>query len=95
MFDLLLRACLLLFGFLCICLADQEPFFQSAEYNQGAYGKYVTQNFTSADVGAPVFNVMKSFTACDDGSYLFITPRGEEATPTLVILDARYEDLHA
>ncbi|KAK4549636.1 hypothetical protein LTR36_004937 [Oleoguttula mirabilis] len=81
-------ACLLVCGILSVCVADHEPFLQSVEYNEGAYGKYVTQNFTSAEVVAPILNVAQSFTNCDDGSYLFITPRGEEATPTLVVLDA-------
>ncbi|KAK5127382.1 hypothetical protein LTR85_006721 [Meristemomyces frigidus] len=74
--------------FVPVSLRHQQAKKESVEYNEGAYGKYVLQNFTSADVSAPVLNTVKSFTNCDDGSYLFITPRGEEATPTLVILDA-------
>lgn len=81
---------MLVCALLSLCLADQEPYFQSAEYNEGVYGEYVSQKYTSADVSAPVLNIVQSFTNCDDGSYLFITPRGEKVTPTLVILDARY-----
>ncbi|EMC95695.1 hypothetical protein BAUCODRAFT_499289 [Baudoinia panamericana UAMH 10762] len=68
--------------------ADEPPFFQSGEYNAGEYGKYVTQNFITANVTVPRLNVNRPFTNCDDGSYLFIAPRGEVANSSVCILDA-------
>ncbi|KAK4544628.1 hypothetical protein LTR36_004200 [Oleoguttula mirabilis] len=71
------------------CLADVQPYSNSAEYDKGDYGRWVTQTFLSSQVIAPVLNVRKPFTECDDGSYLFVAPRGggvAKATP--MILDA-------
>ena len=68
-----------------------EVFFSDASYNKGLYGQYVTQSFKSSNITAPRLNMQKSFTNCDDGSYLFLTPRGDQvAVPTVAIYDARY-----
>lgn len=66
-----------------------EALIQDADYNDGAYGRYVTQTFKSANVTVPRLNMDKSFTECDDGSYLFVTPRGEIVKrPLAAIYDA-------
>jgi len=67
--------------------ADHEGFFRNTEYNEGEFGDYVTQSFHTTDVTAPILNVNKPFTQCDDGSYIFITPRGEKAPSHPFILD--------
>lgn len=54
-----------------------EGLVQDADYNEGAYGRYVTQTFRSANVTVPRLNMDMPFSNCDDGSYLFVTPRGE------------------
>lgn len=76
-------------------LRDQQPpgeaFIQDIFFNEGAYGLYVNQTFKSSNVIAPRINFDKPFSECDDGSYLFITPRGEATKPNPVILDAKYE----
>lgn len=78
-------------SFLCLlssCLADKEPYLNSAEYDRGDYGRYVTQTYLSSEVRSPVLNVRKPFTECDDGSYLFLAPRGAVAQRRPMILDA-------
>jgi hypothetical protein len=81
-----------LFGLprLSACFADHEGFFQSADYNAGAFGEYVTQEYKSSDVRSPILNVMKPFTECQNGDseYIFIAPRGFKAHPDPYILDA-------
>lgn len=67
-------------------------FIEDEDFNQAAYGNYVLQFFKSANVSVPRMNMMKSFTACDDGSYIFVTPRGETVEhPNAAIYDARYD----
>lgn len=71
------------------CQADQAPFYADSKYNDAEYGFYVTQTFKSSPqvTGVPVVNFMEPFTQCDDGSYLLITPRGNVAESTPMILD--------
>ncbi|KAF7192007.1 hypothetical protein HII31_06652 [Pseudocercospora fuligena] len=99
---LVLTSLLLLLWSALLCSADArvrtkltkqlppgEVFVQDADYNAGRYGYYVTQTFKSTNVTAPRVNMQKPFTDCDDGSFLFVTPRGEvPETPTAAILDA-------
>jgi hypothetical protein len=69
---------------------SEEVFTQDAKFNVGEYGRVVIQTFTSSNVAVPKLNMMKSFEACDDGSYIFVTPRGWALgeTSTAVIYDA-------
>jgi hypothetical protein len=71
-------------------LAHDEAEYNSQEYERGQWGEYVTQTFVSSNVTAPKVNFAKAFTdpKCDDGSYLFIAPRGEKANTSVCILDA-------
>lgn len=70
-------------------LPPGEAVVQDAEFNNGAYGLYVQQTFKSRNITAPRLNMQQSFTNCDDGSYLFVTPRGEVVdTPIATIYDA-------
>lgn len=72
-----------------IALGDLAVLDNDAEYNDGSYGPYVTQSYRSSDVNSPRLNFMKPFTSCDDGSFLFVAPRGGKANSTPYILDAR------
>lgn len=68
-----------------------EAFFQDSEFNDGSYGRYVTQTFESSNATSTRINMMQPFTACDDGSYIFVTPRGEDVEqPSAAIYDPRY-----
>jgi len=71
-----------------LAAAHDEALFRSTEYNAGQYGEYVLQRFTSTNVTAPRLNFMRPFTNCNDGSLLFIAPRGEKANSSVCILDA-------
>lgn len=92
-----MKSIFLRLGVLCLqifffpsCFADRLPYLRNDEYNSGRYGQYVTQTFKSnPDIDAPVLNFMRSFAPCDDGSLLFITPRGSAIKSTPMILDAR------
>ncbi|KAF2167303.1 hypothetical protein M409DRAFT_66300 [Zasmidium cellare ATCC 36951] len=66
-----------------------EGLIQDADYDRGAYGRYVTQTFRSASLTVPRLNMDMPFTNCNDGSYLFVTPRGEVVKePLAAIYDA-------
>lgn len=71
------------------CVADQAPFIRNSVYNSGKLGKYVTQTFLSNPkvTEVPIVNFERPFTNCDDGSYLFVAPRGNVAKATPMILD--------
>jgi hypothetical protein len=76
-------------SWLTTCLADQQAFIDDARYNNGDYGHYPHQTFFSrAGIEAPRPNFMKPFTNCDDGSYLFVSLRGNYAEAKPYILDA-------
>lgn len=72
------------------CLADQEAFFQDEKYNHEDYGRWVTQKYKTSSIEPPRLNFMQPFTECDDGSYLFIAPRGDEANASFYIMDHEY-----
>ncbi|KAF2862504.1 hypothetical protein K470DRAFT_255793 [Piedraia hortae CBS 480.64] len=76
--------------FLALSGADRAPLINSERYNEGLFGAYVEEQFISDEaLVAPVLNQIKPFTACDDGSLLFIAPRGPNATaPRPYILNA-------
>lgn len=71
------------------CLADQAPFLRNSAYNAGKLGKYPTQTFLSNPkvTEVPLLNFERPFTNCDDGSFLFVAPRGVVAKSTPMILD--------
>lgn len=73
------------------CRADDKMFLKNDKYNAGEYGKYVTQHFRTTPIEPPRINFMRPFTNCDDGSYLFITPRGHEVSPSFYIMDHEYD----
>lgn len=71
-------------------LADDKIFLKNNKYNEGEYGKYVTQKFRTSPIEPPRFNFMQPFSNCDDGSYLFISPRGNIAYSSFYIMDHEY-----
>lgn len=60
---------------------------QSEEYNNGDFGEYPTHKFKTSSIEPPRLNFMKPFTNCDDGTYIFIAPRGYIAWSAFYILD--------
>ena len=81
-------ACLAFLGLPSFLLAHEEALYRSEEYNAGQHGEYVEQHFVSTNVTAPRLNLMRPYGTCDDGSYLFIAPRGEKTQSSVCILDA-------
>ncbi|KAK0364018.1 hypothetical protein LTR02_003786 [Friedmanniomyces endolithicus] len=81
-------ACLAFLGLPSFLLAHEEALYRSEEYNAGKHGDYVEQHFVSTNVTAPRLNFMRPYGTCDDGSYLFIAPRGEKTQSSVCILDA-------
>lgn len=57
------------------------------QYNEGKYGQYPTHQFKTTIIEPPRLNFMKPFTNCDDGSYIFVAPRGNVAWSAFYILD--------
>ncbi|KAK0253134.1 hypothetical protein LTS09_011805 [Friedmanniomyces endolithicus] len=79
---------LALLGLPSFLLAHEEALYRSEEYNAVQQGEYVEQHFISTNVTAPRINFMRPYDICDDGSYLFIAPRGEKTQSSVCILDA-------
>lgn len=76
--------------FLALTSADEGNFFRDQEYNDAAYGSYPHQSFHTTKAVAPRVNFIEYFnkTECDDGSKIFIAPRGNKADATPVMLDS-------
>jgi hypothetical protein len=78
-----------LWATLPLCRADQQPYVKSDEYNNADLGRYVTQKFKTSDLEPPMMNSMQpgGFSNCDDGSYIFVSPRGNIPDATFYIMD--------
>ncbi|KAK3629071.1 hypothetical protein LTR56_006532 [Elasticomyces elasticus] len=74
--------------FILSTAAHDEAYHDSGRYNAGQYGDYVEQRFVSTNVTAPKLNFMRPFTNCNDGTYLFLAPRGSVMNSSICILDA-------
>lgn len=70
--------------------ADDKVLLKNGKYNEAGYGRYVTQRFKTSPITPPRFNFMQPFSECDDGSYLFIAPRGYSANASFFIMDHEY-----
>ena len=72
------------------CWADAEPYYRNDEYNEGAYGRYVQQEYKTSDIAPPRINFMQPFNKpeCDDGSYIFVAPRGNVPNASFYIMDS-------
>ncbi|KAK3646184.1 hypothetical protein LTR56_007199 [Elasticomyces elasticus] len=68
--------------------AHDEAYHDSGRYNAGQHGDYVEQRFVSTKVTAPKLNFMRPFRNCNDGTYLFLAPRGSVMNSSVCILDA-------
>lgn len=88
------RACLwwatLLTCLLSRCRADEKSYYKDSKYNQGDYGPYPRHKFKTSIIEPPRMNFMQPFTNCDDGSYLFVSPRGNVAYSSFYIVDHEY-----
>lgn len=70
-------------------IAAELPAFQHDEaYEQGAYGKYVTQKYMSTSVVAPHLNILQWSPQCGSSLLTFLAPRGYSVQePQITILD--------
>lgn len=83
---ILLAACLRAL----LCHADEKSFLKNAKFNDGEYGNYPKHKFRTSIIEPPRLNFMEPFTNCDDGSYIFVAPRGAAAWSSFYILDHEY-----
>ena len=70
-----------------LCLGDQEPFYRDELYNSAERGRFVYQSYKTSDLQPPAWNHMTPFSGCDDGSYFFMSPRGNIPDATFYIMD--------
>ena len=72
-----------------IVLADRAPFFRDQEYDNGDYGGFPIEKYTTTSLVAPRANFYQYGGQCDDdGLYVMITPRGGDVEmPGPMILD--------
>ena len=73
-----------------LCWADEKSFLRNAKYNEGEFGHYPTHKFKTSVIEPPRLNFMQPFSKCDDGSYIFVSPRGNSAWSSFFILDHEY-----
>lgn len=60
-----------------IASPDQDPRFRSEKYAQGFEGPFPLQRYRSADLSGPILNYWQHSTACQDGLYTILSPRGD------------------
>ncbi|KAK5163920.1 uncharacterized protein LTR77_010315 [Saxophila tyrrhenica] len=85
--SLLTTLFLSLWATLRICRADRPPYLHDDQYNEGERGRFVQQKYRTSDLEPPMFNMMTPFSGCDDGSYFFMSPRGNMPDATFYIMD--------
>ncbi len=76
-----------LWATLRLCRADQPPFLRDELYNEAERGRFVYQTFKTSELQPPRWNMMSPFNKCDDGSYFFMTTRGNIPDSTFYIMD--------
>ena len=67
--------------------ADEPSFFKDEAFMKGDHGTYPTHKFKTSVIEPPRLNFEESFDRCDDGSYIFLSPRGNVASASFYILD--------
>lgn len=72
-----------------VCIsADVAAYTRDAEYDSGVYGAYPVKTYISTDIVSPRPNYLQRHTACDNGQYTLMTPRGNHVPkPGAMILD--------
>ena len=62
---------------------------QSSDYNEGELGRMIVQQYVTSELEPPRWNWMQpgGFQNCDDGSYFFMSPRGNVPDATFYIMD--------
>ena len=70
----LITALLILFN---LVHADLDNRFRSERYAHGRDGGYPLQHYLSVDLSGPILNYWHQSSACEDGLYTVIAPRGE------------------
>lgn len=71
-------------------IADADPFFNDAAFDEGAYGPYPLKPYKSTVLQSPRPNVLRWDRECEDGQFTMLTPRGTRvAEAGAMILDSR------
>ena len=73
-----------------VCRADQPSFYKDVEFMDGGRGTYPKHHFKTSIIEPPRMNFEEPFSKCDDGSYIFVAPRGNVVDQTFHILDHEY-----
>lgn len=76
------------------CQADKPSWIKDEEFMQGKHGTYPRHHFKTSIIEPPRLNFEEPFTnnggaggRCDDGSYMFVAPRGNVVGQSFYILD--------
>ena len=75
------------------CGADQPSWIKDEEFMEGKHGTYPRHHFKTSIIEPPRLNFEEPFTGagkCDDGSYMFVAPRGNVVGQSFYILDLEY-----
>ncbi|OGE51954.1 hypothetical protein PENARI_c011G02802 [Penicillium arizonense] len=73
-------------------VADIGPYFGSAKYDAGEFGRWPHQSFRSSPIIGPVLNIQQHDAECENDGLLLLGPGGDEvfhSGPT--IIDQRYQ----
>lgn len=57
---------------------------------EGKHGTYPKHHFKTSVIEPPRLNFEEPFSKCDDGSYMFVAPRGNVVGQSFYILDLEY-----
>jgi len=82
-----LQACTIWALLLTITKADKPSYVQDVGFMAGDYGTYPVHKFKTSNIEPPRFNFEAPFSSCDDGSYIFFSPRGNVVSATFYIYD--------
>ena len=70
------------------CVADLDNRFRSEKYDLSLEGQFPSQHYSSFGIQGLVLNYLEKSTACDDGLYTILSPRGSSIHhPGPMILD--------
>lgn len=62
-----------------VLTAENFPYFNSAEFDDGTLGAYPNRTYiTAPEAISPRFNILKSNSRCEDGLYTMISLRGDK-----------------
>ncbi|RDW57800.1 hypothetical protein BP5796_12601 [Coleophoma crateriformis] len=72
-----------LLGLVSAVVADNFPYFQSVEFDQGKFGPYPNRSYVATpQLIAPTLNFLQSSPQCDNGTYTMVCLRGDRIPTT-------------